>query len=415
MRAYRKFRRLLRDRKAAVSVITGLSLVMVVGFTGAAVDFGSVFVQTRQLQGATAGDLTNAQTAAQENANQTNYNWQGTITATAATGTYTPNSAVPASQRFVANTASPNAARVTLATSANLYFASLLLGKKSLPISRTATAAQGQLGSFSLGSGLATVNGGVENALLTALTGSSISLTAMNYQSLVSANVDLFQYSKALETRLNLTGVSYNQTLATQVQTGTAISAIVDVLNAAGNTAAANVVKQIVGTIDSTPITVGQLLNLGPYGSQDYINTNGPSGFSVDALDLVNAMLELAQGGHQVQLNLNGTVPGVGTLTAWLAIGNPMTNSPWLAIAADNSVIVSTAQTRLYIDAQVTPLNPGHQSTDLYRVGLGAGQTFQYFVWNRSQQRIDDGVGRAQRGRDGNRFNQHVSAQQFHD
>jgi len=361
MRATSNFRRLLQDRKAAVSVITAVSLVMMVGFSGAAVDFGSVFLQTRQLQGMTdlaamaaAGDLSQAQLAAQESAAQNN--WNLPITTTATTGTYTPNSDIPVNQRFTPNTASPNAARVTLASTANLYFASLLLGKKSLAISRTATAAQGALASFAMGTELASLNGGVENALLSGLTGSSISLDVMDYNELLGAQVDLFQYTQALATRLNLKGVSYNQTLATQVTTGTALGAIVDILNAAGNTAAANAVGKIISGVNSQTITVGQLLDLGPYGSQDYIQTNGPSGFSVDALQLANAMLLLAQGGRQVQLNLNGLIPGVGSITAWLAIGQQPSNSPWLTITGDNSVVISTAQARLYVDAQVSPV-----------------------------------------------------------
>lgn len=349
-----------RDRRAAVSVVTGISLVVFVGFTGAAVDFGSIYMQTRQLQGvadlaamAAAGSLSQAQAAAQQTV-ETNH-LPHPATTSAVTGSYVPDPNTPPSQRFTAGGSPVNAVNVTVGTSATLYFTRMLLGEQSVPISRNATATTGQLASFSIGTRLAGLQGGVANALLSGLTGSSVSLSVADYNALASAQVDLFQYSSALASRLSLTGVSYNQTLAAQAQTNTAISAIGDVLSAQGNSPAANAVSEIANAANQQAITVGQLLNLGPYGSQDYVQANGPSGFSVNALDLANAVLMLAQGGHQVQLNLGGMVPGIGSITAWLAVGQRPSTSSWLAITDSNTVVVSTAQARLYIDAHVTP------------------------------------------------------------
>ncbi|HEY3637060.1 MAG TPA: TadG family pilus assembly protein [Rhizomicrobium sp.] len=351
----------IREERASIAVITGISMVMFVGFSGAAVDFGSVYLQSRQLQGvadlaamSAAGNLNQAQTAAQDTVNQNGL--PAGTTATAVVGTYTPDGSIPVNQRFTPNGSSPNAAQVTVTSNASIYFARILLGKNSIPVSRTAVAASGQLASFSIGTQLAGLQGGVENALLSSLTGSSVSLSVMDYNSLLNANVDLFQYMGALATRLNLTGVSFNQTLQTQVQSGTAVAAIADVLKAAGNSGAASAVYAIANAANQQQVDLGQLLNLGPYQDQDYIETNGPSGFSVNALDMANAVLELAQGGRQVQLNLNSTIPGVSSITAWLAIGQRPSNSPWLTITDDNSMVISTAQARLYIDAQIAPV-----------------------------------------------------------
>jgi uncharacterized membrane protein len=108
------------------------------------------------------------------------------------------------------------------------------------------------------------------------------------------------------------------------------------------------------------------LLDLGPYGGQDYVNTSGASGISVNALDLTNAVLQLAQGGHQVQLNLKSLIPGIASVTAKLAIGERPANSPWLTITDQNTVLVRTAQARLYVDTQVAPLGlAGVASIDL--------------------------------------------------
>ncbi|HEX4159387.1 MAG TPA: TadG family pilus assembly protein [Rhizomicrobium sp.] len=349
-----------RDRRAAVSVVTAISLVVVVGFTGAAVDFGSVYLQTRQLQGvadlaamASAGNLSQADTAAQETV-ATN-NLQRPATTTVVTGNYTPDINTPPAQRFVAGASPENAANVTVSSSANLYFTRMFLGEQTIPIARSATATTGQLVSFSIGTRLAGLQGGVANALLSGLTGSSVNLSVADYNALAGAQVDLFQYSNALATRLGVTGVSFNQTLAAQAQTNTAVAAIADVLAQQGNSAAASAVTEIATAANQQSIAVGQLFNLGPYGSQDYVQANGPSGFSVNALDLANAVLTLAQGGRQVQLNLAGMVPGIGSISAWLAVGQRPASTPWLTITDANNVVISTAQARLYIDAHVTP------------------------------------------------------------
>lgn len=350
-----------RDRRAAVSIITGIGLVMMVGFAGAAVDFGSVYMQTRQVQGvadlaamSAAGDLADAEKAAEATVQQNNLP-SGT-TVTAVSGVYDPDSSIPADQRFTPNATPANAVKITLNSPANIYFARMFLGSRSIPVSRSAIAATGQLASFSIGTRLAGLQGGIANALLTALTGSSVSLSLMDYNSLVSAQVDLFQYMGALATRLNLTGASFNQTLNAQVSNSVAILALGDVLKSQGNSQAANAVDAIGNAANGQSISMGQLLNLGPYQDQDYIQTNGPSGFSVNALDMANAVLLLAQGGRQVQLNLTGTIPGIAGVTAWLAVGQRPVSSPWLTITGSNTEIVRTAQSRLYLDLKITPV-----------------------------------------------------------
>jgi uncharacterized membrane protein len=354
----RKLGRYFRDEQAAIAVIAGISMVMLVGFTGAAVDVGSVFLQTRQLQGvadlaamSAAGDLSQAQTAAEQTV--TANNLPAGTTATTVLGNYTPDESIPVNQRFTPNGTPTNAVQVVLSSDANIYFMRMFMGENAIPIARTAVAASGEYTSFSIGTQLVGLQGGIENALLSGLTGSNVSLSAMSYQSLVGAQVDIFQYMGALATRLNLTGVTFNQILQTQVSSGTAIAALGDVLTSLGNTTSAQAIYSIGNAANQQQINLGSLLNLGPYQDQDYVEANGASSFTVNALDLTNAVLELAQGGNQVQLNLTSLIPGISNVTALLAIGQPMANSPWLTITDDNSMVVSTAQARLYLDAQI--------------------------------------------------------------
>lgn len=360
-RLFRKSRAFAANKRGAISIITALSALVLIGFTAGAVDFGSVFLRTRQLQGmadlaamAAAHDLAHAQTAAAATA-QAN-RWDAPVTTEVTTGTYRPLASLAVDKRFTPdNSVSMNAAKVTLKSTADLYFASVLLGRNSLSISRTATAARAELASFSIGSRLLSLQGGIANSLLSGLLGSTVSLSVMDYNALASAQVDLFQYSNALKSRLDLTGGSFNQTLATKMSTAEALGGIADVLNANGNTSAASAMQTLANAAGSQEIEMGSLMNLGPYGDQDYLNPNGGSGVSVSALDLATAALGIAQGGHQVQFDVTTGVPGLTKVTATLAIGQRPSNSPWIAITDKNDVVVKTAQARLYLDVQVVP------------------------------------------------------------
>jgi len=350
-----------RDRRGGVAVVAATSAAVLVAFSALAVDLGSIFLQTRQLQGVAdlaalgaANDLSNAQAAAAATASGNG--WGGTVQTATLLGTYVANSAIPTSQRFTSGGTSPNAVKVTLTAQAQLFFGQAILGKSSIPITRTATAATAQVASFSLGSGLASVQGGIANALLTGLTGSSVSLNVADYNALASANVDLLQYSQALQTKLNMQGLSFTQVLSSNVSTGQALSVLSTLLNTNGQDPAAQAINTVATAAgSSTPVDLQQLIDLGPYAGQDHAKVATGAGVSVNALQLTSAILQLAQGGHQVQLSLGTTIPGLASTTAWLAIGQRPSNSPWLTVNDDGTVTVYTAQMRLYIDAQVAP------------------------------------------------------------
>jgi uncharacterized membrane protein len=105
----------------------------------------------------------------------------------------------------------------------------------------------------------------------------------------------------------------------------------------------------------SNALQLQNLVNLGPYAAQDHVSNVSSASISLQALDLTNAILELAQGNRQVQLTLGASVPGLTNVNVWLAIGQRPANSPWLTVNGDGSVVISTAQARMYIDSKVAP------------------------------------------------------------
>lgn len=350
-----------RSERGAITAIVAIALPIIVGFAAVSVDLGSVYLTTRHLQGvadlaamAAARDLPNAQAAAQATVSANPFD--STISTQVVSGQYVADPATPAANRFSVGGGSPNAARVTLSAQAPLYFGQILTGKPSIPISRTATAARAQLAAFQIGSRLASLQGGIANALLSGLTGSTVSLSVMDYNALASANVDLFQYMAALKARDSLQVASFSQVLSTQTSTGTALSALADVLTNQGSTQAAAAAATLAHAAGSgTPVDLSSLLDLGPYASQDHVSPGSGTSISIAALDLADAELSAAKGGRQIQLNLGAALPGLANVTAFLAIGQRASNSPWIAIDDAGTVTVRTAQARLYLDTQVAP------------------------------------------------------------
>lgn len=355
-----------RDRGGAVAFLTALCMMALVGCAALAVDLGHVFLRSRQLQGVAdlaalaavqaLGSTDGATPAAAASGTAALNPWPGGVQTLAVQGVYVADAATPASQRFTAGSSTPNAVKVTLRAPVALYFAGVVTGRSTLEVTRTATAARAQYAAFSIGSGLAAFDGGVANAVLSALTGSQVSLAAVDYRSLASAQVDLLRYLPALQARAGLTGMSYGQTLSASVAPPAVLNALADTLQASGQTGAAAAARSLAAaSAAQAPTPLGNLLDLGPYAAQDHALDAGGAAVEVGALDLAEAALASANGGRQLSLSLNGATPGVAQLSATLAIGQRPNHSPWLTVTDGGQVVVRTTQMRLYLQAGLSP------------------------------------------------------------
>lgn len=346
------------DTEGAVSIIMAGSLMTLLTASALAVDVGSIFLQSRKLQGiadlaamSAARDLDHATAAAQATA--TANGWSVPLQVNVALGTYNPDPAVTVAARFQPGGVKPNAAKVVVKGQADLFFGQMILGKRSITISRRATAARADMASFSIGTGLLGLDGGIANQLLSQLTGSTVSLSVMDYNALANAKIDLFKYAEALRVTSDLNGVSYDKVLDSEISTGKALTILADLLQNDGAVAAAVSARKLsVAAGNSKEITPSKLLDLGPYQSQDHVAGASSTKVQVAAGDFANALLLLADEGRQVKLDLGASVPGVLDTDVWLAVGERPNNSPWLTVDRDGEVIVRTAQTRLYIKAK---------------------------------------------------------------
>src|SRR5690606_39246588 len=116
-----------------------------------------------------------------------------------------------------------------IAAPAPLFFGRWILQRDNVVVRKTATAAipGGQpQAMLSIGSRLASLDGGLANALLSSLLGGKVSLTVMDYRALAGAEVNLLQFSDALATEIGVTAGDYDALLQQEVTAGRALKAL---------------------------------------------------------------------------------------------------------------------------------------------------------------------------------------------
>ena len=350
------FHRLIRSRRASISITTAFGMTMLIGSAAFAVDLGSLYLDRRKLQGiADAAAMAAAASPGEERAAAERIiaaNCDCGIEIAALTpGTYAADPSIEAERRFAGGGASPNAVRVTLARDRPLFFGSFLTGRRDSIIRATATGARRGYAAFSLGSRVAALNGGLANALLSGLTGSEVNLSVMDYNALATTDIDLLAFSEALRTELDAEVLTFGQTLDTQVTLPQAVSA----LAAASDGQATNALEQIADHALPHTLLPSRAIDLGPRSSS--IRADAANPVKVNALSLLRTLLLLGNANRQVDLALASGLPGGSGIDVALMIGEPPVDSPLIAVTDTNDIIVRTAQVRLKVDTRIaTPL-----------------------------------------------------------
>lgn len=357
-----RLRGLWRDAGGGVSFLLAGSFTSLFAMSALAVDASSLFIAKRRLQGmadaAAMGSVgaTSPQDAVRQviagyGADTGSY--QARMTGFTP-GTYAQDTSLAPSARFQAAAGGGNAVEVTLSQSVPLFFAPILRLPNLGTVNATARAAKTDLASFALGSTLAGLQGGIGNAMLSSLTGSSISLSAMSYDALASANIDLLTFSNALRTSEKLQAISYTDTLNAQTTLPLLLRAMA---SASTDSTAAAALNSLAGQVTGgATITPGKLIDLGPMG----LNTHVPGNtqIAVNAFSMLREILTLANGEQQITMDLGASVPGIASARVTLITGARMVNSPWVAVGGDNTVKVYTEQTRLLVNTTVGGILP---------------------------------------------------------
>ena len=350
-------RRLVRDDRGYVTILTAGAMTMLMGATALGVDVGSVYVAKRQLQGvADAAALAAAANAADPMAGaRAAISVNGTPDTSVASlvrGRYTRDPSIDVGARFVPDAAggssTANASKVVVAQNVPLFFGRLITGRPTTRVTATAMAARTDMAAFSLGTRLAAVQGGLPNALLSGLAGTSLNLSVMDYTALAGADIDALAFASALRTTLDLDAATFGETLNTTTTLPKAVTALAA---ATSNQTAASALRAIALKLPPTSIQLSKLIDLGPLASQREVDPANV--FEFDGYAGLREILQLANGQRTIALGTGVSLPGLVSTQVSLASGQRTVQSPWLAVAKDKTVTVRTAQTRLYVDTQI--------------------------------------------------------------
>jgi uncharacterized membrane protein len=354
-------RRFHADQRGNIAIMAAGGMILAVCCAALGVDIGTIAADRRKTQSAAdlaaivaASNLTNATNAAQAAITQNNYPASSLLSVEL--GTYTADPTIPSQNRFVTPaTGTANAARVTVQTATPLYFSKFFTGTNNYTIKTTAIAANTAFASFAIGSRLLSLDGGIINSMLGGLLGTTLSLSVMDYQSLINAKIDAFSFLSALATRVNLTGVTYSNVLSSNIKVGDIIAAALSTQQAANGAGSATTALSTISqatTALTTKIVPGSLIDAGPYANLTVGQMPGV-GVAVSVYDLVNAVAQIANGTNQISIPaLNVNLLGIAGVKLTAAIGARPQGSGWLAVGAQGAS-VHTAQTRLLLEIQV--------------------------------------------------------------
>lgn len=348
--------RALFDRDGSIAVVMAMFLMVCVTLCALAIDMGSLYLERRTVQGAAdlaavaaASDLERAEAAAR--ATLVANGFDGIQSMAVVKGRYAVDPGARPGARFEAGREPYNAVRLNVAMGGRLYFAKSFMSEPEISV--TAIGTTDAQAMFSIGSRLASLNGGIVNALLGALLGGNVTLSAMDYNALLGANVSLDGFLSALATDIGVTAGTYDQVLNSEVNIGNVLNAAVQAATRNGETAAAQAMARLLSqTTVTATVPLRALVDLGPFAQAEVGLPHAGLAADVNLMSLLSAMAQLANGQNQVAVNLGGSIPGLLSLKLDLAIGEPAQHSGWVAVGQPGTT-VQTAQTRLRLIAEV--------------------------------------------------------------
>jgi uncharacterized membrane protein len=384
----------LHDRRGQVAIITALVLVVFVGLAALVVEVGLAYSRRTSLQAATDMAVLDGawQLPVTTNSGFTGENASTATSVTSATtaglaangysgaavtgwptvGRYTPNPATVPASRYVANAsltntvgtntcASMNAVQLESRTISPLYFGRSISNASALSPQVLATATRNVDAAFRVGSGLVSVGQtGVANAVLTSLLGSTVTLTAVDYQNLLNANVNALAFANALASQINLTAGTYSGLLQSEASVGNIIAAELAVLESQGSVASAAVtslekLQAQVSASGAVQLSVGQLLDFGTWDGQQIGSSTAPPAAvfgTLNAYDLITFAAQAANGSDALSINQTGiSIPGVATLSVALSAIEPP--KPSYYSFGTPCTVAHTAQVRLQLQLSV--------------------------------------------------------------
>ncbi|MGE4324314.1 MAG: TadG family pilus assembly protein [Sphingobium sp.] len=343
-----RLRLLGRDRRGGVTIILAGAMMMLAGAATVAVDLGSVYLAKRQLQGIADAAVLAASRGGRSAAQAliTRAGVTGVSLRTMDEGYYAADPAVPVDARFVSGDPRATAVRLDLERRVPLFFGRLLVGRDGMTVHARATAARTDSTAFSIGTGLASIEDGLPNMLLSALAGTQLNLSVMDTQGLANLDVDLLGFADALRVRLGKDGEAYGQLFDRRVPVADLLAAMAD--SSAGPATAT--LRTVGGRLGSRSARLSDIIDLGPM--RGAASATGEPALIFDALSMLRMILS-PPAGTAVPMDLRLSVPGLTDTRLMLITGPGETATPMVTVTATHDVAVRTAQTRIYLESSV--------------------------------------------------------------
>ena len=369
----RKRTRAFRDTSGNVAVMAALGATVLISVAGFSVDAAKLFVHRRYAQSvadlaALAAATVPVQATVLANGTVRQNGVRLTETLVVRTGNYIGDPTIASALRFVAGpAATADAVQVTLATETNTNFARFLGTADALTIRTTATAINTAMASFSVGSRLVGLEGGVLNQLLGKALDANLSLSAMDYRALADLRIDAFSFLDELAAKARVTGPTYDSVLLADVKATDALHALVEVASKDPSAKAATV-SLLAAMERSAKVTqkiqMATSMELGPYARLS-INEHPRTSPSLSALDLLTTMARLADAENQAAAAMSLQVPLLASVTVKMSVGDRPVSSGSTGIGRPGASI-ATAQTRVLIETKIAPLGLGLISLPIY-------------------------------------------------
>ena len=364
-----------QQQRGAIGLMAAVTLGMVLLFMLLVVDSGRLYLEQRKLQrvadmavleavtlGGSCGSTQTAAGFANQNAIRNNFT-PGTVQKINTTcGTLTTNSSQL--RVFTADSTKSDAIRVIATTTVPTSVAGGLwsiLSKDGFDMNTNLTAsAVGStpgptLAQISIRTTLATVDTSQSpllNNLFSGLLGGNVAISAVGWDGLVKADINLLQYLNQLAINLNVKAGDYTTLLNTNATVTQLIKAAATVATLNGATADVQtaLTNLQVAAIKDTPVKIGDLLQLQTGTPTAGLDTN------LNLFSVIQAAIQIANKNNAVAVNLPVNVLGLAKVTTTVkviegpqfsAIGNPATDR----------IYVRTAQVRSLITIELPVLN----------------------------------------------------------
>lgn len=360
-------------QRGAISIMAGVGIAVMISAALMMVDLGSLVYTKRHLQSvadnaalSAVNNPADAQNIAVDTAARNDFPLGGahSNTVVAVSGHYDATKPTAPFQGTFDTTGPPeddNAVQVTVTTQQPYFF---LVGSRE--VAATATAVRDNYASFSLGSGLLSLNSSQSpllNALLGTLLHSTINLDAMSYNGLANARVSLLDLVKA-----DADVGTLQELLDANVSVGRLIGLTATALT---HSDIADL-DLVLASLDLLKANVpGDLnLRLGDLLKVSLADGTSAADAKVNVLQLITAAAQVANGEHFLDVPIIGVnLPGIVGLNLNLSLIEPPTiavGPPGKDSSGNWLTTAHTAQTRLKLILDVLPLLGGVVHLPLY-------------------------------------------------